>query len=79
MKLRYILLAFGFSSTAFAEVVPQHHYDPSNPKYVVVKPEQLQWQQVPTLPKGAMFVILEGDPKTRGLLPFVKKYHLLLK
>jgi hypothetical protein len=56
--LKLIMLMI-LTSSVFA-ATPEHRYDPSDPQYVVVSPEELTWKQIPGLPEGALFVMLEG-------------------
>lgn len=48
------------ASQALADITPHHKYDPTKPEYVIVKTNELKWQQVPNLRKGSLFVLLEG-------------------
>jgi quercetin dioxygenase-like cupin family protein len=34
--------------------------------HMMVKPDQVQWQEVPSLPKGAQVAVIEGDPAAEG-------------
>jgi quercetin dioxygenase-like cupin family protein len=34
--------------------------------HMMVKPDQVQWQEVPSLPKGAQVAVIEGDPSAEG-------------
>ncbi|MCR9192735.1 MAG: cupin domain-containing protein [Gammaproteobacteria bacterium] len=75
MKLIKIIGLFLLSKSLLATPVPHHRYDPSHPQYVVVKPEALKWKQVPNLPEGISFVILEGKTlKAKG--PFTIRQTL---
>ena len=48
----------------------EHNMKPSdkNPDHIMVKPENVKWLDgPPSLPKGAKFSVIEGDPKVAGL------------
>jgi quercetin dioxygenase-like cupin family protein len=34
--------------------------------HAMVKPDQIQWQEVPSLPSGAKVAVIEGDPAAEG-------------
>src|SRR5688500_9671413 len=40
---------------------------PTTPGHAVIRPDQMKWQPgPPSLPPGAQFVVLEGDPAKEG-------------
>lgn len=60
-----VTLVFGISCiTANA----QHDMNGSNKDHIMVRPENVKWiDGPPSLPPGAKFSVIEGDPKAAGL------------
>ncbi|MDF1758440.1 MAG: cupin domain-containing protein [Legionellaceae bacterium] len=47
------------ASITFADA-PSNYYDPADPKFTIIKPQDIKWKQLPNMPKGADFSLLEG-------------------
>ena len=59
-----LILIFGM---AYITVNAQEH-GMKNPDHIMVKPENVKWLDgPPSLPPGAKFAVIEGDPKAAGL------------
>jgi len=61
-----IIVALIFGITPVALNAQEHSMKPSD--HIMVKPENVKWVDgPPSLPAGAKFAVIEGDPKVAGL------------
>jgi quercetin dioxygenase-like cupin family protein len=69
MIMRSILTALGATLFLAAVAAAQGTPTPGAQHAVAVSPDQVSWKEgPPSLPAGAKFAVLEGDPKGDGLL-----------
>jgi len=62
-----------FAALTFAFVTASPHDEEK--EHFTILPDELQWKEGPaTLPKGAKYVVLEGDPSKEG--PFVLRIKM---
>ena len=65
-----IALILIFSMVCISANAQEHGMKASdkNPDHIMVKPENVKWMDgPPSLPPGAKFAVIEGDPKAAGL------------
>lgn len=60
MKQLAVLLALGVGTAASVSAFGQHAAQHSGPAHVMVKPDDLKWADVPSLPPGAKIAVIEG-------------------
>jgi len=59
-----LILIFGMTCIT----VNAQDHSMKNPDHIMVKPENVKWMDGPaSLPPGAKFAVIEGDPKVAGL------------
>lgn len=61
-----VVLIMVFSMASIIANAQEHEM--KNPDHIMVKPENVKWMDgPPSLPPGAKFAVIEGDPKAAGL------------
>jgi quercetin dioxygenase-like cupin family protein len=68
LTLLVVALIYGFSPVAIH--AQEHEMKPSGKKsdHIMVKPENVKWTEgLASIPAGARFAVIEGDPKVAGL------------